>query len=612
MNFPNNPAINDTYSLGSRTWVWNGTAWLRVVQPVIVLDASTIVSGTINSTVLTNSGALLSSNNLSDLASASLARSNLGLGLLINEATNTLAQRNGTNAQSLRVYNTFTDALNHERGGFTWSGNFFRVEAIAAGTGTRRPMVLTASEVIFNTGTTETTRWRFNSSGHLTAEADNTYDIGQSGATRPRHGYFGGSLVAGYGTFAGGTVTANAPVIDITQTWNNASIAFTALRVNVTDTASQSGLSGTNLIDLQVGGASRFRIAKDGGVWVQSTITIPAGSSVQWSGRGDIFAAANGVIGMRNATATDFDRLWFGGSTNLFPALKRSSATLQARLADDSNFASFTALSFAATGGTVTASAALLDLTQTWNNVAVVFNGLNLNITDTASSATSTLLQLQVGGVNRFYFRKDGQLYASTGFLTETGASLSWATRSNIISPADGQLALRNNAGTDFGLLQFGGTTSSFVALKRNGAGLDIRLADDSAYSFITVSQIELGAASDTTITRTAAGIVAVEGKNLAFEAVQPSTETSGTLTVASANKIVNCTGDITLNNSVMAAETMVLFDAGASNRTITAGAGVTMYLRGTSVATATLNAQRTGGARYRTASVIQLEGGFA
>ncbi len=51
-----------------------------------------------------------------------------------------------------------------------------------------------------------------------------------------------------------------------------------------------------------------------------------------------------GILQLGNAaTSTDFARLQFGGATSSFPSLKRSSATLQARLADDSNYASFTA-----------------------------------------------------------------------------------------------------------------------------------------------------------------------------------------------------------------------------------------------------------------------------
>lgn len=55
-----------------------------------------------------------------------------------------------------------------------------------------------------------------------------------------------------------------------------------------------------------------------------------------------------------------------------------------------------------------------------------------------------------------------------------------------IISPADGILKISNNANDDFGRLQFGGTTSSFPALKRSTTSLLVRLADDSADASLT------------------------------------------------------------------------------------------------------------------------------
>jgi hypothetical protein len=63
--------------------------------------------------------------------------------------------------------------------------------------------------------------------------------------------------------------------------------------------------------------------------------------------------------------------------------------------------------------GTKTASAPLLDMSQTWNNAAVTFTGLKLNATDTASAAASLLLDIGTGGgtyVSRFNIRKDGYI----------------------------------------------------------------------------------------------------------------------------------------------------------------------------------------------------------
>ena len=64
---------------------------------------------------------------------------------LFRDAADTLAQRNGTNAQTYRLYNTFTDASNYERGFLRWSSNVFEVGPEAAGTGTARPMRITAA-----------------------------------------------------------------------------------------------------------------------------------------------------------------------------------------------------------------------------------------------------------------------------------------------------------------------------------------------------------------------------------------------------------------------------------------------------------------------------------
>ena len=53
----------------------------------------------------------------------------------------------------------------------------------------------------------------------------------------------------------------------------------------------------------------------------------------------------------------------------------------------------------------------IYDLTDTWNAGGTAFNGIKMNVTDTASAAASRLMTLQVGGAERFSVRKDGQGY---------------------------------------------------------------------------------------------------------------------------------------------------------------------------------------------------------
>jgi len=80
-----------------------------------------------------------------------------------------------------------------------------------------------------------------------------------------------------------------------------------------------------------------------------------------------------------------------------------------------------------------------------------------------------------------------------------------WSGRSQIGSGADGTLSLRNNAGTGFTLLQFGGTTSSFPAIKRNATTVAFRLADDSSDAHVTMFSYALAA-------RTMSGLGAASG----------------------------------------------------------------------------------------------------
>jgi len=125
---------------------------------------------------------------------------NIGGGVdiaLARDAADTLALRRSTNAQNFRVYNTYTDGSNYERGGLAWISNVIRWGSEAAGTGTVRNMEIMRGS---------TTHWSFNSSGnnfgaHLLASVDNSYDIGAGGANRPRNLYLANS--ASFGAYYG-------------------------------------------------------------------------------------------------------------------------------------------------------------------------------------------------------------------------------------------------------------------------------------------------------------------------------------------------------------------------------------------------------------------------
>ena len=61
---------------------------------------------------------------------------------LCRDSADTLAQRRGTNPQTFRLYNTYTDASNYERGFLKWNSNVLEIGTEAAGTGAARNLTL--------------------------------------------------------------------------------------------------------------------------------------------------------------------------------------------------------------------------------------------------------------------------------------------------------------------------------------------------------------------------------------------------------------------------------------------------------------------------------------
>lgn len=111
---------------------------------------------------------------------------------------NYVEQRNGTNQQGFRLYNTYTDDNNYERGFFRWSFGIFETGTEAAGTGqihAYRVGVAGAGDIIFTNNFAD--RWRIEwQTGNLLAWNDNAWDIGAVSSGRPRKLYVATEVVA--------------------------------------------------------------------------------------------------------------------------------------------------------------------------------------------------------------------------------------------------------------------------------------------------------------------------------------------------------------------------------------------------------------------------------
>lgn len=185
------------------------------------------------------------------------------------------------------------------------------------------------------------------------------------------------------------------------------------------------------------------------------------------------------------------------------------------------------------------ATANIYDLTDIWNAGGTTFSAIKMNVTNTASAAGSLLMDLQMDSLPVFTVGKDksariyatftdasnyerfemswnaggyyhlGQKFAGTGAtrpLFIFGAVVTFyeddsfsnratvnvrglgivggaGAQAGLSNPSDGVLTLTDNNGTSFGRMQFGGTTSSYPAIKRSTTKIHVRLADDSAFA---------------------------------------------------------------------------------------------------------------------------------
>lgn len=414
-------------------------------------------------------------------------------------------------------------------------------------------------------------------------------------------------------SYIAGAGSALYQPLRIAYTINNSG-AQTGTATGIFLNAIETNLNGMahNLMDLQVGGVSRFRVDRGGTLNATSYIYGAAfGSNARVVLKG---GSSDGTALFTNNAENNFDRLQLGGTTNAFPAIKRNGAQLDIRLADDSGFANFrceglnsanitnsatgivniNAIMYASTTavsiGHTTASARLhvrsdgtnpvatfengagsqvagignngfitgvrfvtlngqsrlesgaivhsggvggfftfgqqsanagfifsnssswtvtsgtaydidfqnvtfgaasgnanyrkLNLAYTINNVGTpvtgVATGIFLNVTETAlNGMTHNLMDLQIGNATRFRVNNAGSLFTNN-----------FAISRDVSTGADGNIVLSNSGVTNFGLLKLGGTTNAFPAIKRNGAGIEFRLADDSNFANISANNI--------------------------------------------------------------------------------------------------------------------------
>jgi hypothetical protein len=177
------------------------------------------------------------------------------------------------------------------------------------------------------------------------------------------------------------------PINNLTDTWNASGTTFNGIKMNVTDTGHAAA---SRLIDLQIGGSTKFSVDATGNLVGQNFTSTTQGLVPSSGGGTTNFLRADGSWAAAGGGTP--------GGSNL--QMQYNNSTVFGGMAgtswDDTN------RSLALTGATVTTNHPVLDLSQTWNAGGVTFTALKLNITRTASASGSNVIDLQEGGTSIF------------------------------------------------------------------------------------------------------------------------------------------------------------------------------------------------------------------
>ena len=270
--------------------VYDGTYWiLQNPSAVAASGANSDITSLTAVTSVGSSGALgLSAGGSNqNITLTPSGTGQIGIGssdvLLARDAANTLALRNGTNAQMFRVYNTF-DGTNGEFLGIGFQSNFATIFTGKVGTGSERNLALG-----WGTGGA---RWYINLANAFYPSSNNAYDLGIT-TNYLRTGYFGTSIQTPIIKPGADSATA----VQITKADGSTSV------LNVDTTNARVGIgtaSPTQLLTLKSTGSMAWDNGSgtaDTGLSRTAAATVAVGNGTAGDASGTLKAANVGTSG---------------------------------------------------------------------------------------------------------------------------------------------------------------------------------------------------------------------------------------------------------------------------------------------------------------------------
>lgn len=181
----------------------------------------------------------------------------------------------------------------------------------------------------------------------------------------------------------------------------------------------------TNVVAVSRGAAQTFKVytniaATEGLLLYRASDGVPTLETFGTSSGSAVLSIRGSSIVFRTGTSPYTER-WTLNSTG---ALVPTGGIRALDLASTGNLVRdfYLGRTMLATQATITASNPMITHTATWNNSGVTFQNIVSDITDTASAAASTLIDLQVGSATKFKVDKAG-VSTSVAYATSTNCS---------------------------------------------------------------------------------------------------------------------------------------------------------------------------------------------